>query len=237
MTKDKNRSYQDKLVSEKIKLYLGDNCLAKALNPEAYKNNPGFLKLKYGFKSYSVFNKEAIQDRQTIYKNIAKDIWNTNNLKEIVGGWEENDQDNAIDSFDGRNFVIEYNGRSWKDAIRFGFVSAGAKRLDELRVGDRLFCHKANVGYLGVGIVSNTVTSINDTIIEDKPFSSLDLENPDILNRKDEEIVLVDWIKYVENENDAYWEKGLKSLPNTLYQLSDDYTYKKVLEYFDKYNK
>ena len=88
-----------------------------------------------------------------------------------------------------------------------------------------------------MGIVSNTVTSINDTIIEDKPFSSLDLENPDILNRKDEEIVLVDWIKYVENENDAYWEKGLKSLPNTLYQLSDDYTYKKVLEYFDKYNK
>lgn len=233
LTKDKNRSYQDKFVSEKIKLYLGDNCLAKALNSEAYKNNPGFLKLNYGFKSYEVFNKDAIQDRQTIYKNIAKDIWNTDNLKAIVGGWEENDQDKTLDSFDGRNFVIEYNGRSWKDAIRFGFISAGAKRLDDLRIGDRLFCHKANVGYLGVGIVSNIATSINDTIIEDKPFISLELENKEIFNRKDEQIVLVDWIKFVNEEKDAYWEKGLKSLPNTLYQLSDDYTYNKVLEHFN----
>lgn len=40
LTRDKNRSYQAMKYSEKVQNYAGDNILAKALNPIAYKNNP-----------------------------------------------------------------------------------------------------------------------------------------------------------------------------------------------------
>jgi len=232
LTKDKNRSYQDKNVDEKIKLYLGDNCLAKALNKENYVNNPGFVKLDYGFKSYEPFNKESIIHRQIVYKNIAKDIWNTDIIKNIAGGWDDN-LDETVDTFDGRNFVVEYNGRSWNDAKRYGFVSADGNRLADLRQGDRIFCHKAHVGYLGVGVVSEASAPMKDVFIEDLPFTALELENKDILQNENEQIVLVDWIKAVDSESDGYWEKGLESLSNTLYQLSNDYTYNKVLEHFE----
>lgn len=39
LTRDKNRSYQAMKYSEKVQNYAGDNILAKALNPIAYKNN------------------------------------------------------------------------------------------------------------------------------------------------------------------------------------------------------
>lgn len=61
----------------------------------------------------------------------------------------------------------------------------------------------------------------------------MELENKDILQNENEQIVLVDWIKAADSESDGYWEKGLQSLSNTLYQLSNDYTYNKVLEHFE----
>ena len=89
LTKDKNRSYQAKKYAEKVELYMGDNCLAKALNSKNYQNNPGFLKLSYPFKPYEKFDKTAINERQELYKSIAYDIWSESNIRQIADYWIE----------------------------------------------------------------------------------------------------------------------------------------------------
>ncbi len=69
LTRDKNRSYQAKNYSEKVKKYAGDNILAQALNQTAYNNNPKFLNnavYRYGFKAIDLFNKESISERTEI---------------------------------------------------------------------------------------------------------------------------------------------------------------------------
>ena len=84
LTKDKNRSYQDKKYSEKVELYMGDNCLAKVTKlKKIIKNNPGFLRLPYLFKAYDKFDKTAINERQQLYKTIAYDIWSVEHIRQV----------------------------------------------------------------------------------------------------------------------------------------------------------
>jgi len=84
LTKDKNRSYKDKLYRDKLEMYFSDNLLAKSLNEKCYINNPLFLNLiankRLNFKSYLKFDKDAINARQDLYKDICKCIWNTEKL-------------------------------------------------------------------------------------------------------------------------------------------------------------
>lgn len=81
---DKNRSYQDMPFSEKVEKYFGENLLAKTLNHKCYENNPRFLKFKsdnnFDFKGYDDFDKSTIRERQELYYNLAKMIWNPDNL-------------------------------------------------------------------------------------------------------------------------------------------------------------
>jgi len=95
LPRDKNRSYQAMAYSQKVAKYLGDNILAKSFNAEAYTNNPSFLKLEYNFKSYEDFGKEEINERQILYSEIAKDIWNIDKFKRIANVWDD-DLDDKI---------------------------------------------------------------------------------------------------------------------------------------------
>ena len=53
----------------------------------------------------------------------------------------------------------------------------------------------------------------------------------------DKEIFIrVDWKKYVQDQSEGYWEKGMISVPMVAYQLTDQSTYKKVREHFDYSN-
>lgn len=69
LTSDHNRSYQAMPFDQKVVHYLSDNILAQSLNQGAYQNNPKFLQLAsaYGFKSYDVFDKNAIRERVQLY--------------------------------------------------------------------------------------------------------------------------------------------------------------------------
>lgn len=230
LTKDKNRSYQDMNVEKKLSLYFGDNVLAQSLSQQAYVNNPGFLKLSFEFKFYKTFSKEAIQERSELYCEIAEDIWDLNKLKTLVGGWTETKEEN--EEFCGRDFVVEYNNRNWEDAKNFGFVSAGGNRLRKLEIGDRIFCHKASKGYLGVGICVASAVKISEFEVEGKKLMECDLQDKNLILKTDEIIVKIKWQATVEDEELGFWESGLISLPSTVYQLNTDYTYKKVLEYF-----
>ena len=113
LTRDKNRSYQDKKYQEKVECYAGDNILAQALNPTAYHNNPQFLPLvsQYGFEAIPRFNKDSITSRANIYLQMAIDIWDSDAIKELAGGWTDEEEQELIKDTRLREFTVEYLGR------------------------------------------------------------------------------------------------------------------------------
>ncbi|KJS38443.1 MAG: nuclease [Rhodospirillaceae bacterium BRH_c57] len=69
--------------------------------------------------------------------------------------------DDAKEPWNGEIYVSFGNpdARSWKDAVRYGFISAGngawySNTLNLLRPGDRIWVNVPGVGYVGVGIVT-----------------------------------------------------------------------------------
>lgn len=94
LTKDKNRSYQEMKFDSKVQKYLGDNVVfAKAMNSLFHENNPHFIPLakKYGIKPYDKMDKNSIRERAESYLNIAKDIWNIDQIKNDFGGWTDDE--------------------------------------------------------------------------------------------------------------------------------------------------
>ena len=82
----------------KVQKYLGDNVvLAKAMNGLFHENNPLFIPLaqKYGIKPYSKMTKVSIQERAGTYLNIAKDIWNIDQIQAEFGGWTDEEYDSV----------------------------------------------------------------------------------------------------------------------------------------------
>lgn len=88
MPKDKNRSYQDMEYTKKVKKYDSENLLARTLNPNCYSNNPSFLRFMQSenlpFKPYLDFNKADLIERQMLFKEICRKIWNVNLIDEIA---------------------------------------------------------------------------------------------------------------------------------------------------------
>jgi len=85
---DKNRSLNDLTFEKKLPIYFGENLLAKSLNKDCYINNPQFIRFyerdNLDFKPYSLFNKEALLERQELYEEIAKKIWGVEQLDKQI---------------------------------------------------------------------------------------------------------------------------------------------------------
>lgn len=83
---DKNRSLNDLTFDKKLPIYFGENLLAKSLNSDCYQNNPQFKRFfeaeNLPFKAYPSFDKKALLERQELYEELAKKIWNVNRLNE-----------------------------------------------------------------------------------------------------------------------------------------------------------
>lgn len=240
LTSDHNRSYQDMKYTDKVVQYLSDNILAQSLNEGAYQNNPKFIGLlsEFSFKPYmDNFGKEAIKERLQLYTQLAKAIWNSDALREIAGGWDEAEAI-TVQSHNGRRFTVEYgDGRSWEDARKFGFVSASSNSnnlLNNLNVGDFVFCHIAGSGFVGVGICVGKALPASEFFVGN--VNILDCkwadENAKSVLPQNELFVAVNWYSTISAE-EGYWEKGMQSLPMVAYLLTDSMTHDKVLEYFN----
>lgn len=85
---DKNRSLNDLTFDKKLPIYFGENLLAKSLNKDCYLNNPQFIRFyereNLNFKPFSLFNKEALLERQELYEEVAKKIWGVDQLEKQV---------------------------------------------------------------------------------------------------------------------------------------------------------
>ncbi len=73
-------------------------------------------------------------------------------------------------TWNGQDFyysVGEDDRRSWDDMVRFGFISAGGGRwysntLKQLEQGHRVFACIPQTGYVGVGVVTQTVQPVSE---------------------------------------------------------------------------
>jgi uncharacterized protein with ParB-like and HNH nuclease domain len=88
LPQDINRSLNDATYSKKLPKYFGQNLLVSSLNENCYENNPNFLRFatvnNLKFNPSNDFTKETIKERQNLYLEIAKLIWNTDNLRKYV---------------------------------------------------------------------------------------------------------------------------------------------------------
>jgi len=246
LTRDKNRSYQAMPYSEKVQKYAGDNILAQALNGNAYTKNPQFLKNvaeKYGFKPIPTLDKQNLADRTSIYLRMAADIWNPNDIKTLSGGWSEDEEKDFFKNIKGQEYTVTYTDRSWADALKYGFLSVtsdySGRLLHNVQKGDTVFCHMAGKGYVGIGECTAPAVPMTEftvfvdgkeTLIGDAPWISEDAKKR--LNPNKENFIRVNWLKYVDDPSDGYWEKGLTTVPLAVYALNDKTTHQKVKEYF-----
>lgn len=244
LTSDHNRSYQDMPYDQKVLQYMSDNILAQSLNAGAYQNNPKFLALsdEYGFKAYAQFDKTAIRERLQLYISLAKSIWNPAVIKELAGGWDD-DEKITIQSGNARRFTVEYgSGRSCEDARKYGFVSAygdDGTRLNNINVGDIIFCHIAGVGFVGVGTCTSSEIPASSFTVSDGGIIKnildcdwVDREARAVIDPVNEYFMGIKWIYTVPVE-DGYWEKGMTSIPMVAYTMTDETTHNKVLKHFN----
>ena len=144
-------------------------------------------------------------------------------------------------------YYFSYGGRSWEDAVKYGFVSAGGGSwytgtMQNLEIGNRIWVNIPSEGYVGVGIVSEAVKPARETIIIvdgqetnffDLPLSAnYDRESP---QDKEEYVVRIEWIKTVQ-QNKAVSEYGFFGNQNTVARPKSDkweFTVKRLKEIWD----
>jgi hypothetical protein len=84
LQKSFNASYGDKQYTDKREHYLKQNLLAQSLHEKAYEHDPGFRRFieetKLPFQPHPKFKKADLDARQVLYRKIAEEIWNPQNL-------------------------------------------------------------------------------------------------------------------------------------------------------------
>ena len=90
LPKSFNSSFGAKPYEDKFKHYYGQNLLAQSLHPRTYENNPGVYWLIEGtdlpFKREGYqdgFSREDLDERQELYRQIYKKVWDPNRLLAI----------------------------------------------------------------------------------------------------------------------------------------------------------
>lgn len=155
----------------------------------------------------------------------------------------------AAEPWNGRDWYVSFQNdatRSWEDAVRYGFVSAGGgeywtAQLDRLPVGARIFVNAVGIGYVGIGLVRESRVPVTDFKVKangvDKPILQCpltaksmghDLEDRD----KCENLVRVEWIKTVGLEG-ALYEKGLFRNQKIACRLKNAGTIRRVEEHLN----
>lgn len=125
---------------------------------------------------------------------------------------------------------------------KFGFIGACGgefytKRLDQLKIGDRIFVHDKGRGYIGSGIVTEekTLASAFKTplglLFEQKleqPNIKRNADNPDLA----EYVVGIKWNKTFEL-HEAQWFKGAFANQNIVCKLRDPATVEFLISAFE----
>lgn len=89
LPKQFNASYNDDPYEAKLPHYFRENLLAASLHPLSYEKNPGFLALikqtGLPFRPYEQFKAADLIERGNLYRAIAKQVWNPDDLLRVAG--------------------------------------------------------------------------------------------------------------------------------------------------------
>ena len=153
--------------------------------------------------------------------------WLAEPATELVG---RSEQKVGKSEWNGEYYGSFGGRRNWKDAVQYGFFSAGggswySKTLQLLSPGDRIWVNIPGSGYVGVGIVKAEVVPLEEFCVAKKdggsaPITDLRTSISDLINSTDdpetaEYVVGVDWIYTVDVEQ-AVKEKGFFGNQNSV---------------------
>jgi hypothetical protein len=152
------------------------------------------------------------------------------------------------ETWNGRDFYVAFGEeefRSWEDARRYGFVSAGqgsrySNALRTLAPGHRIWACIPKTGYVGVGIVTGTATmgkefgvGMNGSTVPildaslNAPAAGAHADDPEMA----EYYVPVEWIETVPR-SEAFWRKGMFANQNIVCKLKNRFTLNQLMERF-----
>lgn len=90
LPKQFNASYNDDTYLEKRPRYYSQNLLAASLDPQTYEKNPGFIHFIESsglpFKACEEFKAADVIERGRLYRDIAKQVWNPDDLIAVAKG-------------------------------------------------------------------------------------------------------------------------------------------------------
>lgn len=150
--------------------------------------------------------------------------------------------------WNGRDFYVSFGEgerRAWSDAVKYGFVSAGggtwySGTLSLLSPGARVFVCIPKTGYVGVGIVREASTKVDQFTLDfagrqtrlldlplDADMMGEDQNDPD----KAEYVVGIDWIRTLPADS-AIWEKGMFANQNSACKLRNRFTIERLSHHF-----
>ncbi len=150
--------------------------------------------------------------------------------------------------WNGHDWYVSFgegpNGRSWEDAARYGFVSAGggewySHTLRNLTIGARVFVYLPKYGYVGVGTVTGEAVPFGSaevlldgtsTRLADLPLHG-NYGSPEDTTESAEYVVPVDW-DAVRTRDQAFRKPGLFTNRNSACHLNSEFTIREVVAFF-----
>lgn len=153
------------------------------------------------------------------------------------------------DTWNGRDFYFsagEGPHRNWDDMVRYGLLSSGGGRwysntLKLLEPGHRVFANIPGTGYVGVGVVKETVQPSTDVTVDvdgaSVPFLDAPLKAPNPGEFADdpdkrEYIVRVEWLRHRDRDQ-AFWKPGMYANQNSVTRLRQRFTLEELTREFD----
>jgi len=150
--------------------------------------------------------------------------------------------------WNGRDFYVslgEGEHRTWEDCCQYGFISGGqgkwySQTLNLLFPGARIFVNIPKTGYVGVGMVKESIVPVKDFYVtvegQDIPILDAPVKAPNMAENVDkpdlcEYLVRIEWLKIVP-QSQAYWEKGLFAIQHTVCRLRNRFTLERLTQHF-----
>jgi len=153
-------------------------------------------------------------------------------------------------TWNGLDWYVSFGGdRSWDDARRLGFLSAGGGKfytqtIRTLPEGARVWVNIPQTGYVGFGTVTGPAVRFNDAQVAlegvpvslaTQPLAGSYTHQGAETDDNAEWVVPVQWIRTV-SETAAYWEKGLFANQNSACKLRQEFTLDRLAQHFDIQN-
>nr|WP_087486264.1 hypothetical protein [Brachybacterium massiliense] len=154
--------------------------------------------------------------------------------------------------WNGRDWFIafgeESGSRSWQDARRFSFVSAGgghwySRTLRSVPVGARVNVHVPKAGYVGVGTTTGEAMRFDKALVgpddklgrlADQALEGRYHHGPEGAPQDDD---VAEWVLPVQWDvtvpvQEAFWEKGMFANQNSACSLRDEFTLERIAQHF-----